>query len=333
MDKDNFWRPSVADLIAVGGVVVAAIVWFRQPSWQWGLSITVVVIGLIIFTAARHHAHPIRRVLVATSAIGILVLAAWEPVWNSFSAEHPDFAFPWTTSVVSHQVDFPPEFSRDACGGILHWIDDYLRFGGNEGEGESICVIKKADEARVLAICSVDHLCRVAGKISDCEGSGECVEVSNIKSVVVPPEPMLPPDAPAWVKIAYKERGQAEIPGTEDNHRIIEYFATIGAKKNYRDDVDDWASAFVEWSFNKAGITGPRNDDPFAWLRWGQKLDHPRFGCVVILSFSGLRHVGFFVSQNGDSVLVLGGNQDDTVNISRYSKSSVVAYRYPAGQK
>jgi uncharacterized protein (TIGR02594 family) len=149
----------------------------------------------------------------------------------------------------------------------------------------------------------------------------------------VPPTPMLPSDAPAWIKIAYKERGQTEIPGPEENPRISEYFATIGAKKNYRDDVDDWASAFVEWSFNKAGITGPKNDDPFAWLRWGEKLNQPRVGCVVVLSFSGLRHVGFFFSDNGESILVLGGNQNDTVNVSRYSKSSVIAYRVPTGQK
>lgn len=270
MSEDDFWRPSFADLITVGAVVVAAIVWFRQPSWQWGLPITLVVIGLVIFTAARHQSHPLRRALVAISVSAILVWAAWEPVWNSFSADYPDIGLPWKSSSVEQQRNFPPEFSRDACGGVLHRVDGDLRFGGNEGEGESICVIAKADEARVLVICSIDHPCRVTGRIKPCEGSGECDEISNIKSVVVPPTPALPSDAPAWVKIAYKERGQTEIPGPEENPRITEYFATIGAKKNYRDDVDDWASAFVEWSFNKAGITGPRNDDPFAWLRWGK---------------------------------------------------------------
>jgi uncharacterized protein (TIGR02594 family) len=333
MDEDNFWRPSIADLITVGAVVVAAVMWLKQPSWQWELPITAVVIGLVIFTAARHRSHPIRRVLVALSVIWILVWAAWEPFWNSFHADYPNTWLPWGVSFVEQQNNFPPDFPRSGCGGVLHRTDGDLRFGGNEGEGESICIINKAEEARVLAVCAVDHLCRVTGDVAPCDGSGECAKLSRIKSVVVPPMPVLPSDAPEWIKIAYKERGQTEIPGPQENPRIVEYFATIGEKANYRDDVDDWASAFVEWSFNKAGIDGPKNDDPFAWLRWGEKVDHPRFGCVAVLSFSGLRHVGFFFSDNGESILVLGGNQDDTVNVSRYSKSDVVGYRCPTGQK
>src|SRR5579872_6216569 len=231
------------------------------------------------------------------------------------------------------QNNYPPEFARDGCGGVLHRVGDELRFGGAAGEGESICVISKAEEARVLAVCSIEHLCRVTGKIAACNDSGECEIVSKIKSVVVPLMPVLPSDAPAWVKTAYKEREQTEIPGPQENPRIVEYFNAIGAKKTYRDDLDDWASAFAEWSLNKNGIIGPKSDDPFAWLHWGQKLDQPRFGCITILSFSGLHHVGFFFTDNGESILVLGGNQDDTVNISRYSKSSVVGYRWPAGQK
>jgi hypothetical protein len=78
MRKDDFWRPSIADLFTVGAVVVAAVMWLKPPSWQWGLPITAVVIGLVIFTATRHPSHPIRRALVAIAVIGILVFAAWE---------------------------------------------------------------------------------------------------------------------------------------------------------------------------------------------------------------------------------------------------------------
>jgi uncharacterized protein (TIGR02594 family) len=109
----------------------------------------------------------------------------------------------------------------------------------------------------------------------------------------------------------------------------VEYFASIGAKKNYRDDIDDWASAFAEWSLNKAGIDGPKSDDPFAWLHWGQKLERPRLGCIVIMSFNGLRHVGFYFDEQDNFVRLLGGNQNDAVRIYRYPKNAIVGYRWP----
>ena len=111
--------------------------------------------------------------------------------------------------------------------------------------------------------------------------------------------------------------------------RILEYFKAVGAKPNYRDDVDDWASAFAEWSLNQVGIHGPKNDDPFEWIEWGYGLSKPVVGCIVILSFSGLHHVGFYFGEDEDFVRVLGGNEDDAVRIYRYPKSSVYGYRWP----
>ena len=66
-------------------------------------------------------------------------------------------------------------------------------------------------------------------------------------------------NAPSWIKYAFDEISEREIPGPEENPRIVQYFKSIGAKANYRDDIDDWASAFVEWSLNQAGIHGPKS--------------------------------------------------------------------------
>jgi len=139
---------------------------------------------------------------------------------------------------------------------------------------------------------------------------------------------LLAPSTPAWLKTAYKELGVKEIPGPEENPRIVEYFKSIGAK-DYRDDLDDWASAFVEWSLNQSQIHGPKDDDPFAWLVWGKSLETPIVGCIVVLSFSGLHHVGFYFSGDGDFIRVLGGNESDAVNIFRYPKTAVFGYRWP----
>lgn len=139
---------------------------------------------------------------------------------------------------------------------------------------------------------------------------------------------ILSPSAPKWVKVAYDQLGQKEIAGPQENPQIVAYFHAIDANP-HRDDLEDWASAFVEWSFNSAGISGPKSHDPFAWLEWGQRLSRPVFGCVVVLSFSGLRHVGFYFGDEDGFVRVLGGNEDDAVHVFRYPKTSVLDYRWP----
>ena len=70
-----------------------------------------------------------------------------------------------------------------------------------------------------------------------------------------------------------------------------------------------------------------------SYLRWGQRLETPVRGCVAVLErppdpASG--HVGFFHSQAGGRVFLLGGNQGDKVSIASFPESMVIAYRWPA---
>jgi hypothetical protein len=71
----------------------------------------------------------------------------------------------------------------DQCSGILHRGAEGLRMGGGRGEGEGICVIRKADELKVLEVCRVGRFCRVRGLIDLCRDSGECVEIHRVTSV------------------------------------------------------------------------------------------------------------------------------------------------------
>jgi hypothetical protein len=75
------------------------------------------------------------------------------------------------------------EPQNDQCKGILHSDQNGLRFGGGIGEDEGICVINKSEEAKVLAVCSVGHFCKVGGSVDDCKDSGECSEITNITFV------------------------------------------------------------------------------------------------------------------------------------------------------
>jgi uncharacterized protein (TIGR02594 family) len=133
-----------------------------------------------------------------------------------------------------------------------------------------------------------------------------------------------------WLAVANGELGEEEIAGPENNPRILDYLATVQSTRGIQDDEIDWASAFAEWSLNQVGIEGPQSMDPNAWLAWGRSIDAPEQGCITVFSFQGLGHVGFFISEEGKSVNILGGNQSDVVKVSRYAKKDVVGYRLPA---
>ena len=132
-----------------------------------------------------------------------------------------------------------------------------------------------------------------------------------------------------WLTVAQAERGEEEIAGPENNPRILEYVAAVQSTRGVQDDEIDWASAFAEWSLNQVGLEGPQSMDPNAWLAWGRAIELPEEGCIAIFAFTGLPHVGFFVSEEGKSVNILGGNQSDLVKVSRYAKKDVVGYRLP----
>jgi hypothetical protein len=71
----------------------------------------------------------------------------------------------------------------EECGGILHKKGQQLWFGGERGEGESICMIAPAQIGKVLHICAAGRYCRVSGTSTDCEGTGECMEINRVFTV------------------------------------------------------------------------------------------------------------------------------------------------------
>jgi hypothetical protein len=95
---------------------------------------------------------------------------------------------------------------------------------------------QKNDQQSEKLDAAQDSLKVVRGQLADL-----IVNMNRAIASTQPPElALLAPDAPEWVKIAYKELNQKEIPGPQENSRIVEYFKSVGAKKDYRDDIDDW---------------------------------------------------------------------------------------------
>jgi uncharacterized protein (TIGR02594 family) len=131
---------------------------------------------------------------------------------------------------------------------------------------------------------------------------------------------------PRWLLIARQEVGVHEnsAPG-QDNPRILEYLESTTYDGELTDEVP-WCSAFVNWCITQAGLKGTNSAAASSWLTWGQKLDQPRLGCIVVFN----HHVGFYAGAAGDYLLLLGGNQSNAVKPENKHPSEVLAYRWPA---
>lgn len=142
-------------------------------------------------------------------------------------------------------------------------------------------------------------------------------------------------DVAPWMDVAFRELGMIEIPGPEDNPRVVEYLRTC--MDGATDDEVPWCSAFVNWSFEQTAIIGTNNLGARSWLRWGVPLSDPKPGCVVVLwrgqkdSWKG--HVGFYLGTNGTKFKLLGGNQHNSVSLDQehYAVHQLLGYRWPAG--
>ena len=138
-----------------------------------------------------------------------------------------------------------------------------------------------------------------------------------------------------WLDIAKGEIGEAEIPGDAHNPRIVQYHQETSLKAS--DDETPWCSSFIGWVMMQAGLSGTGRANARSWLDWGEKLDHPVLGCVVIFwrgSKDGWQgHVGLYMGEDSRGrILTLGGNQGNKVSIAPYAKDRLLGYRWPSGQ-
>lgn len=146
---------------------------------------------------------------------------------------------------------------------------------------------------------------------------------------------------PPWLEVAWDAEGQKEVPGPSSNSWLEKMWLRLPGGRWFWEELgrrDDnrlpWCGAFVAKCFADCKMAFPKHyARALAWAEWGQPLQRPIRGCVVVFSRLGGGHVGFVLGQSEDGgLLVLGGNQNDAVRVSRFSRSAVRAYRWPAGE-
>lgn len=131
-----------------------------------------------------------------------------------------------------------------------------------------------------------------------------------------------------WMAEAKKYIGEKEYKAG-DNPFIVGLWKDI-KRSGIKTQSVPWCAAFVGAMLERAGIRSSRFESAKSYLQWGKQIPEPVTGCIVVFSREGGGHVGFVVGQDkAGNLLVLGGNQGDSVSVKEFPRTRVTGYRWP----
>jgi uncharacterized protein (TIGR02594 family) len=146
-------------------------------------------------------------------------------------------------------------------------------------------------------------------------------------TVIVDGNPI--PNAPEHIQTALNKYGFNEY-----QHRtVLREYVGVDPKRT------EWCAAFVNAVLNESGIPGSESvsNVPLmarSFLTWGETIQDPNAGDLVVfprgkVGWQG--HVGFYVGSiyrnNVEYYRILGGNQNNSVNIEIYPASKALGIR------
>jgi uncharacterized protein (TIGR02594 family) len=132
--------------------------------------------------------------------------------------------------------------------------------------------------------------------------------------------------------------GTNEVKGSGSNDVIESWRDELNAKypnlvQGFSDDSVPWCGLFVAIVVERAGKV-PIKNPLWArnWGNFGSPSIPPSLGDVLVFVRDGGGHVGFYIAEDDDCYHVLGGNQSDSVTITRIEKRRCIAVRQPPMQ-
>lgn len=138
-----------------------------------------------------------------------------------------------------------------------------------------------------------------------------------------------------WIQKARAYLGQKEVPGPASNPWILSLWSSIAwiwtsvARKD--DSLLPWCGAFVRQCLVESNLTPPKN-----WFRakeyvtYGAPLSAPKVGAIGVILTGKQWHVAFIVGRTKDgNIVMLGGNQNDSVKLSAFRPAVFQAFRWP----
>jgi uncharacterized protein (TIGR02594 family) len=141
-------------------------------------------------------------------------------------------------------------------------------------------------------------------------------------------------DAPSYLKKAIKDIGIREkLPNGQSNPAVEKFIVDVIGKRMNAISTP-WCAFWVGSKLQDAGFISTKSGMARSYLKYGTEVEEPQQGDIVVLwrgryddGITG--HVGFFIQDQGNSVIILGGNQGDTVSFQSFNKNRILKFVRP----
>lgn len=137
---------------------------------------------------------------------------------------------------------------------------------------------------------------------------------------------LLQNEAPNIIKEAIKLYGTKEVVGPKHNQEILSWAKELGLEKVYTNDEIAWCGLAAAIFAKRAGYV-PVKDPLWArnWSNFGNKQKEAMLGDILVFSRESGGHVGLYVGEDPLCYHVLGGNQSNSINITRIKKDRCIS--------
>ncbi len=142
------------------------------------------------------------------------------------------------------------------------------------------------------------------------------------------------PSTLPWLEEAHMLLGVQERPGRDSNQTILDWAEDLRITA-YDDDDIPWCGLFVAHCVGSQMTEEPLPTNPLGarqWADFGGEIS-PQMGAVMVFwrgSPDGWKgHVGFYWAEDDEAYHILGGNQSNSVSITRLAKNRLLSARWP----
>lgn len=130
---------------------------------------------------------------------------------------------------------------------------------------------------------------------------------------------------------AVKHIGTKEIVGKNHNKKILGWAEALGLKSVYTNDEIPWCGLFIAYCCHAQGLEVVKHPLwALNWNKYGNVAQIPMLGDILTFTRNGGGHVGIYVGEDTTCYHVLGGNQNNQVNVMRIEKSRLSQARRTA---
>lgn len=137
---------------------------------------------------------------------------------------------------------------------------------------------------------------------------------------------------------AAEELGVKEKSGRRDNPRVVEYhkYANLDNDNVQKDSVP-WCASFICWVLEMVGMISTNSMMARSYENWGIDVTSCALPGDLVVFWrdsieSGYGHIAVLLKETKNYLYCAGGNQNDEVNITRFSKSRLSSIRRSSKQ-